>query len=93
MAERNNIFTIASRTGYSPTTVSRVLTGQAEKYRISSKAVELVTMAARELNYQPDLVAQTLRHRQPFLRDPLRHHHQPAFFAGLSHAAGGLAGD
>lgn len=61
MAERNNIFTIASRTGYSPTTVSRVLTGQAEKYRISSKAVELVTMAARELNYQPDLVAQTLR--------------------------------
>ena len=61
MAERSNIFTIASRTGYSATTVSRVLTGQAEKYRISSKAVELVTKAARELNYQPDLVAQTLR--------------------------------
>ena len=64
MEGKSNIFTIASKTGYSVSTVSRVLTGQAEKYRISKKAIELISETARQLNYQPDLVAQTLRTRQ-----------------------------
>ena len=64
MSDSSNIFTIASRTGYSVSTVSRVLTGQAEKCRISRKAVELITEAAREANYQPDMVARTLRTKQ-----------------------------
>lgn len=61
MADKSNIFTIAGMTGYSVSTVSRVLNGQAEKCRISKKAIELISEAARQCNYQPDLVAQTLR--------------------------------
>ncbi|MBR5033843.1 MAG: LacI family DNA-binding transcriptional regulator [Bacteroidales bacterium] len=57
----NNLQSIAAETGYSVSTVSRVLTGQAEKFRISKKAIELITETARKCNYQPDLVAQTLR--------------------------------
>ena len=64
MPVKSNIFTIASQTGYSVSTVSRVLTGQAEKYRISKKAIDLITATARQVNYQPDLVAQTLRTKQ-----------------------------
>ena len=64
MASKSNIFTIASETGYSVSTVSRVLTGQAEKFRISKKAIDLISETARRVNYQPDLVAQTLRTRQ-----------------------------
>ena len=64
MAGKSNIFTIASETGYSVSTVSRVLTGQAEKYRISKKAIDLISETARKVNYQPDLVAQTLRTKQ-----------------------------
>ena len=64
MGNKSNIFTIASQTGYSVSTVSRVLTGQAEKYRISKKAIDLITATARQCNYQPDLVAQTLRTKQ-----------------------------
>jgi LacI family transcriptional regulator len=64
MASKSNIFTIASETGYSVSTVSRVLTGQAEKFRISKKAIDLISETARRLNYQPDLVAQTLRTKQ-----------------------------
>ena len=64
MGGKSNIFTIASKTGYSVSTVSRVLTGQAEKFRISKKAIELISETARQINYQPDLVAQTLRTRQ-----------------------------
>ena len=45
-------------------TVSRVLTGQAEKFRISKKAIDLISETARRVNYQPDLVAQTLRTKQ-----------------------------
>lgn len=64
MGGKSNIFTIASKTGYSVSTVSRVLTGQAEKFRISKKAIELISETARQVNYQPDLVAQALRTRQ-----------------------------
>ena len=61
MAGKNNLYTIASETGYSVSTVSRVLTGQAERYRISQKAIELITKTARSVDYRPDIVARTLR--------------------------------
>ena len=64
MEGKSNIFTIASRTGYSVSTVSRVLTGQAEKYRISKKAIDMISETARQVNYQPNLVAQSLRTKQ-----------------------------
>lgn len=61
MDKKSNIFTISEETGYSITTVSRVLTGQAARYRISNAAVEKITEAAHRFNYRPNIVAQTLR--------------------------------
>ena len=61
MSGKNNIFTISERTGYSVSTVSRVLSGKAEKYRISQAAVERITREADRCNYRPNLVAQSLR--------------------------------
>ena len=61
MEEKNNIFTISQRTGYSVSTVSRVLSGKADKFRISQKAVDLITKEANRCNYRPNMAAQTLR--------------------------------
>ncbi len=61
MSGKNNIFSISERTGYSASTVSRVLSGKAQKYRISQAAVEVITKEAERSNYQPNLVARSLR--------------------------------
>lgn len=52
---------IAQRTGFSVSTVSRALSGQAEKYRISKKAIEIILREAERCNYTPSLLAKGLR--------------------------------
>jgi len=64
MLAKTTLAAIAERTGYSVSTVSRVLSGNARKYRISQSAVERVTREARRCGYRPNLVAQSLRTRQ-----------------------------
>lgn len=59
--EKNNLFTISEKTGYSVTTVSRVLSGKAQKYRISQAAIDRISQEADRCNYRPNLVAQSLR--------------------------------
>lgn len=61
MSGKNNIFSISEKTGYSASTVSRVLSGKAQKYRISQAAVDIITKEAARSNYRPNLVAQSLR--------------------------------
>ena len=64
MINKTTLAAISERTGYSVSTISRVLSGNAEKYRISQSAVERVTREARHCGYRPNLVAQSLRTRQ-----------------------------
>ena len=64
MGHKNTLITVSEQTGYSVSTVSRVLSGKARKYRISKEAEELITKEAQRLNYQPNLIAQTLRTQQ-----------------------------
>ena len=59
--ERMTIVALAERTGLSKTTISRVLSGQAEKYRISPKTAEFIRQEVERCNYQPNVVAQGLR--------------------------------
>lgn len=59
--EKNTLFTISERTGYSVSTVSRVLSGKGREYRISDKAISAITECAREWNYTPNLIAKGLR--------------------------------
>ena len=58
---KETLSSIAERTGYSITTVSRVLNGFAKKYRISEKAREAITKEARRCHYSPNVVARNLR--------------------------------
>lgn len=55
---------MAERLGYSATTISRVLSGKAEKYRISPDTVNAVLREARRCNYSPSVAAQSLRTRR-----------------------------
>ena len=52
---------MARRLGCSTSTISRVLSGQAEKYRISDTTVKAVLAEAQKCSYTPSLVAQKLR--------------------------------
>lgn len=53
--------TISARTGYSITTLSRVINGKADKYRISKSTVEEVMREVRRCGYSPFPTAQRLR--------------------------------
>lgn len=61
MHQRSNIIDIAEKSGFSITTVSRVLNGQADKYRISKATQEKIKATAEELNYVPNEFARNLR--------------------------------
>jgi len=62
MKEKNiTIKSIAKSLGISVTTISRVLNGLGEQYRISKKTIELVTVTAEKLNYSPNNIAKGLR--------------------------------
>jgi len=61
MQKKVNIITIAEKSGFSTTTVSRVLNGLGPKYRISKATTQKILALAEELNYTPNLVAQGLR--------------------------------
>jgi len=52
---------MAQSLGISVTTVSRVLNGLGEQFRISKKTIELVTVTAEKLNYRPNNIAKGLR--------------------------------
>jgi len=54
---------IARQCSVSRSTVSRVLSGQAERYRISDSTAAEVKAAAKELGYLPNTVARSLRTR------------------------------
>lgn len=52
---------IANQVGVSISTVSRVLNGKSEYYRISEVTRELILKVAKELNYSPNQLARGLR--------------------------------
>lgn len=56
-----SITDIAQKTGLSTTTVSRVLSGKAEQYRIGKKSQQKVKEAAKEMHYVPNHFAANLR--------------------------------
>lgn len=59
--DKSNLLSISKNTGYSVSTVSRVLSGKGEQYRICKKTIELITEEAKKSNYTPNLIAKGLR--------------------------------
>ncbi len=58
---RPTIREIARKAGVDPSTVSRALSGQAERYRISSPTVRRIGAAAKSLGYEPNVYARYMR--------------------------------
>lgn len=60
------INTIAEKSGFSPSTVSRVLNGRAKEFRISKKTVDIINKVNSEYNYHPNPIAVNLRIKKSF---------------------------
>ncbi|HZY81714.1 MAG TPA: LacI family DNA-binding transcriptional regulator [Cyclobacteriaceae bacterium] len=60
-AQKVNIVDIAKEAGVSISTVSRVLNGKAEEFRISEKSQQKIRETARKLNYVPNQFAANLK--------------------------------
>jgi LacI family transcriptional regulator len=52
---------IQELTGFSYSTISRVLNGKAKEFRISDKTSQAILEAAEKLSYRPNIVARSLR--------------------------------
>lgn len=61
MTKKTTIKDIAKKTGLSTTSVSRVLNGKSEKYRIAEKSKQIIEAAALELNYVANHFAASLK--------------------------------
>jgi LacI family transcriptional regulator len=61
IVQKVNINDIAIKTGLSISTVSRVLNGKAEQFRIGKKSQQKIYEAAKELNYIPNQFAANIR--------------------------------
>ena len=57
---------IGDQLGFSVSTVSRVLNGKAETYRISKKTEAIILKTAKELNFIPNQLARSLRIQKTF---------------------------
>lgn len=58
--QKLNLKRLSEVIGVAPCTISRVLNGQARKYRISEKTEQKVLRKARELGYKPNYFAQSM---------------------------------
>ena len=81
---KKTLIDVSKKTGYSISTISRVLNGKSEKYRISQSAKEVILQSVKELNYQPDIVAQSLRNNTTYTIGLLVPHIDNPFFANIA---------
>jgi len=57
---------IQQMTGFSYSTISRVLNGKAREYRISEKTNQAILQASESLNYRPNILARSLRLKRTY---------------------------
>ena len=62
--QRVGLLDIAKKAGYSPSTVSYVLSGQAIKKRVAEKTAKKILKVAQNLHYVPNQWAQNLRRKK-----------------------------
>lgn len=75
---------IAKATGFSKSTVSRVLNGNAKKYRISPKTISIIEKEAKISNYSPSLIARSLRMKKTYTIGLLLPNIDNPFFANIA---------
>jgi len=82
--KKGSLSQLANASGLSKTTISRVINGKGDEYRISKETQEQILRLVRESGYQPDPIARSLRGKStktlglivPYISNP--------FFANLS---------
>lgn len=82
--KKHTLIDISHITGYSKTTISRVLSGKSEEYRISESTKNHIIQVAKELNYEPNVVAQMLRSNVSKTIGLLLPHIDNPFFANIA---------
>jgi LacI family transcriptional regulator len=75
---------IADRSGVSVTTISRVLSGQADRYRISKETEAAVRKIAQEVNFVPNQLARSLRLKKTLKVGLVIPDVSNPFFAGIA---------
>ena len=83
-AKRTTIYDIAAAAEVSASTVSLVLNGSWERYRIAAGTAERVLATAEQLGYAVNLRARGLRLNRSSLAGMIVPHHRNRFFAGLA---------
>ena len=86
MKEKETLITIARRTGYSVSTISRALSGKAAQQRISQKTIDIILAEARKCDYSPNLMAKGLRTHNSGLVGLVIPTLENPFFANIAHA-------
>ncbi|WP_102224852.1 LacI family DNA-binding transcriptional regulator [Acidimangrovimonas sediminis] len=85
-ARRVTIYDVALRAGVSGATVSLVLNGSWERYRIRRETAEAVLALAAEMGYRPNRRARDLRRGRSSLAGMVLPHYRNRFFAGIAEA-------
>ncbi len=75
---------IQQMTGFSYSTISRVVSGKAKEFRISDKTRKAIMDAAKEINYRPNILAQSLRMKRTQTIGLIVPDIQNPFFGGLA---------
>lgn len=84
---------IKELTGFSYSTISRVLTGKAEQFRISKQTCRKILKAAEKVNYRPNLLARSLRLKKTMTVGLMVSDIQNPFFGELGSKIEGLLRD
>ena len=82
---KETLKTLSNRLGLSPSTVSRVLSGKAEQFRISEKTVAMILEEARKTGFVPNQLAQSLRTKNTSTIGIIVPDLSNAFFGTLAH--------
>lgn len=82
--KKGTLIDVSKKTGYSMSTISRVLNGKSEQYRISKSAETIILQTVKELNYKPNIVAQSLRSNISHTIGLLVPHIDNPFFANIA---------
>ena len=83
--ERPTLQGIAERSGFSITTVSRVLSGQAGRYRISKQTETTIRKLAKDSSFVPNQLARGLRLKRTLTIGLVIPDISNPFFAGIAH--------
>lgn len=82
--EKGNLESIANNLGYSISTVSRVLNGNASKYRISDTTAKKIIEEAKRINYMPSILAKGLRTNKTYTLGLIIPNIENSFFANIA---------